>query len=79
MHQINLKTPPVTTGGFVAKSLPDLACLHTWAGDVELVVFLNRDQCATLSDVLKSRLATFAFGGASVKKVHMHNLKNQSI
>lgn len=61
--------PPQRVGGFVAKSLPDLAMLHSWAGDTELIVYLSRDQCVKLADVLKSRLGNFVNSGSAVRKL----------
>ena len=79
MIQIDPTKPYLPLGGFAAKSLPDLATLHSWAGDVELIVYLTRDQCATLADVLKSRLGNFAIGGAAIKKIDLHNLQNPTL
>lgn len=79
MNKINRKNQPERVGGFIAKSLPDLAVLHSWSGDTELIVYLSRDQCVKLADVLKSRLGNFVNSGSAVRKIVLNNRRNPTI
>jgi len=79
MNHIDHTNPHQRVGGFAAKSMPDLAVLHSWSGDTELIVYLSRDQCVKLADVLKSRLGNFVISDSSVRKIVLNHRCNPAL